>query len=124
MSAGDDASRSGKSGGERLCSVADLDATGAKGITLGEWPKAREFVVVDDGGTIRAYKNRCPHNSGTLETVPDRFLDADRANLVCSTHGARFRITDGFCIMGPCRGEALTQVAIVVVDGDVRLAVD
>ena len=108
--------------GERLCSLADLDATGAKGITLGEWPKAREFVVVRDGAAIRAYKNRCPHNSGTLETVPDRFLDAERENLVCSTHGARFRIADGHCISGPCRGEGLVEVAITVVDGEVRLA--
>ena len=109
------------SGGERLCSIADLEATGAKGITLGEWPKAREFVVVRDGDQIRAYKNRCPHNSGTLETVPDRFLDAGRENLVCSTHGARFRLADGLCITGPCRGEALTAVEIEIVAGEVRL---
>ena len=107
--------------GERLCGLADLAATGAKGITLGEWPDAREFIVVCDGETIRAYKNRCPHNSGTLETVPDRFLDADREHLVCSTHGARFRIEDGTCISGPCRGEGLTVVAITVIAGEVCL---
>ena len=38
--------------GERLCGLTDLEATGAKGITLGEWPKAREFVVVRDGDQI------------------------------------------------------------------------
>ena len=115
---------SGDSGGDRLCAVAELDATGAKGITLGEWPKAREFIVVRDGDTIRAYKNRCPHNSGTLETVPDRFLDEDRANLVCSTHGARFRVSDGYCISGPCRGEGLIGVAVLIADGWIQLAAD
>ena len=74
-----------------------------------------------DGAAIRAFKNRCPHNSGTLETVPDRFLDADRESLVCSTHGARFRITDGLCTSGPCRGEGLTVVAITIIGGEVRL---
>ena len=108
--------------GERLCGLTDLEATGAKGITLGEWPKSREFVVVRDGDQIRAYKNRCPHNSGTLETVPDRFLDATRENLGCSTHGARFRIADGYCISGPCLGEALIAVEIEVEGGEVRLA--
>ena len=116
-----DAAPSGVPSGERLCSLAELEATGAKGITLGEWPKAREFIVVRDGEAVRAYRNRCPHNSGTLETVPDRFLDADRAHLVCSTHGARFRIEDGLCVSGPCRGEALTAVAIAVVAGEVCL---
>ena len=111
----------GVSEGERLCGLDDLEATGAKGITLGEWPKAREFIVVRDGAQVRAFKNRCPHNSGTLETVPDRFFDADRENLVCSTHGARFRVADGVCISGPCRGEALTKVEIEIVGGDVRL---
>ena len=107
---------------ERLCRLGDLDATGAKGVTLGEWPTAREFVVVRDGEAIRAFRNCCPHNSGTLETVPDRFLDEGRENFVCSTHGARFRIEDGLCISGPCRGESLTAVAIVIAGGEVRLA--
>lgn len=104
-----------------LCKLGDLDATGAKGVTLGEWPQAREFVVVRDGAAIRAYRNRCPHNSGTLETVPDRFFDAEREHLVCSTHGARFRVSDGMCIFGPCRGDELTAVAIQVVGDEVRL---
>ena len=102
--------------GEQLCSVTELAATGAKGITLGVWPKAREFIVVRDGPAIRVYKNRCPHNFGTLETVPDRFLDADREHLVCSTHGARFRVSDGLCISGPCRGEGLAVVDIAIVN--------
>ena len=104
-----------------LCKLGDLDATGAKGVTLGEWPQAREFVVVRDGAAIRAYRNRCPHNSGTLETVPDRFFDAEREHLVCSTHGARFRVSDGMCIFGPCRGDELMAVAIQVVGDEVRL---
>ena len=33
---------------------------------------------------------------------------ADR--IVCSTHGAEFRIEDGLCIGGPCRGDRLESV--------------
>jgi len=40
----------------------------------------------------------------------------------CSTHGARFRIADGYCVAGPCRGERLSAVAVRVEDGVVRLA--
>ena len=35
--------------------------------------------------------------------------------------GARFRISDGTCISGPCRGDALASVAIEVTGGEVRL---
>jgi nitrite reductase/ring-hydroxylating ferredoxin subunit len=57
-----------------------------------------------------------------LETFPDRFLDAERRHLVCSTHGARFAVTDGYCVSGPCRGAWLRQVAVEVLDGQIRLA--
>jgi nitrite reductase/ring-hydroxylating ferredoxin subunit len=52
--------------GTRLCSLADLAATGAKGVTLGVWPQARDIVVVRDGNAVRAYANRCPHLLTTL----------------------------------------------------------
>ena len=34
--------------------------------------------------------------------MPDRFLSADGSLIVCATHGAEFRITDGECLRGPC----------------------
>ncbi len=107
--------------GTLLCRLGDLAATGARGVTLGEWPKARNIVVVQDGEHVRAFENRCPHLMATLETVPDRFLDAAREYLVCSTHGAQFRIGDGFCVSGPCRGEALPTVAIQVLGDEIRM---
>ena len=41
---------------------------------------------------------------------------------MCATHGARFRIEDGHCVAGPCRGARLTVVPISVRDGAVHLA--
>jgi nitrite reductase/ring-hydroxylating ferredoxin subunit len=105
-----------------LCRLADLDATGAKGVTLGVWPQSRDIVVVRDGAAVRAYVNRCPHRSTTLETVPDRFLDLERKHLICSTHGARFRIADGRCVSGPCLDLMLEGAAVAVRDGAVYLA--
>ena len=112
---------SGAGMGTRLCSLADLAATGAKGVTLGVWPQARDIVVVRDGSAVRAYANRCPHLLTTLETRPDRFLDETAEHLVCSTHGARFRVSDGVCVIGPCEGDRLEPVDIEVRDGEVRL---
>ncbi|MEE8263379.1 MAG: Rieske (2Fe-2S) protein, partial [Gammaproteobacteria bacterium] len=41
--------------------------------------------------------------------VPDQFLDETGNLLQCATHGALFRIEDGFCVAGPCTGASLTQ---------------
>ena len=108
--------------GPALCTLADLAATGAKGVSLGASTDPREIVVVATPAGPRAYANRCPHMYATLETFPDRFLDESREHLVCSTHGARFRIDDGDCVTGPCVGFGLEPVAVIL-DGDtIRLA--
>jgi nitrite reductase/ring-hydroxylating ferredoxin subunit len=102
-----------------LCRLADLDATGAKGVGLEVAGRWREIVVVRaTDGTIRAYNNRCPHLEVTLEARPDRFLDEHRDHLVCAMHGARFRVNDGVCVWGPCEGQGLATVDIEI-SGDV-----
>lgn len=100
-----------------LCRVGELDATGAKGVTLGEAPDWRDIVVLRCLAGIRAYENRCPHQRTTLETFPDRFLDESREIVICTMHGARFRSSDGECIFGPCKGQRLQPVAIRI-EGD------
>lgn len=106
-----------------LCRLADLDATGAKGIGLEHGARWREIVVVRaTDGTIRAYDNRCPHLELTLEARPDRFLDEHHTHLVCAMHGARFRVDDGVCVWGPCEGQSLPTVDIVIVGDVVMLA--
>ena len=109
------------------CRLADLEPTGARGVVLGEGPSARHIVVVvggggGDGALVRAYENSCPHLRMPLETVPDRFLDAERHYLVCSMHGARFAVADGYCVSGPCQGAWLRAVPVTVEGGEVRLA--
>ena len=105
-----------------LCALGDLERTGAKGVTVGRLPDVREIVVVRTVHGVAAYANRCPHMYSTLETFADRFLDEDRQHLVCSTHGARFRTTDGYCVAGPCRGHSLGRIGILIEGADVVLA--
>lgn len=105
-----------------LCTLIDLARTGAKGVTLGQPPNEREIVVVRTVEGVLAYANRCPHMYSTLDTFPDRFLDESREHLMCSTHGARFRIADGLCIIGPCEGHSLEHVDVVIDGSDILLA--
>src|SRR5919199_2022683 len=82
------------------------------------------LFAVKKGGVVRVYVNSCPHVGLPLEMLPHRFLDAKRQTIICSAHGARFRIEDGVCITGPCMGEALEAVPVRIVDGQVVVPAD
>ena len=86
------------------------------------------FTLIDpDGGFIRqgeqvhGYVNVCPHTASPLDWVENQFMSLDKSHIMCATHGAEFRIEDGFCVMGPCRGQSLDSISVSVRDGDVVL---
>lgn len=80
------------------------------------------MFVVRKGDNVFGYVNICPHARTPLDWTPDQFMTHDKTNLMCATHGAQFRIEDGFCIAGPCLGLSLTPVPIEVSSGDVVIA--
>ncbi len=100
--------------GERvLCRLADLPEGESRGFP----PVAGAFTglfAIRRGERVFVYVNSCPHIGLPLDPAPDRFLDAKKTVIVCSAHGARFRIEDGECISGPCYGERLEAVAVRV----------
>jgi len=108
--------------GGALCPLADLAEGVPRGLTASSSEGPLEILVMRQGGRLVAYLNRCPHRGTPLDWAPDRFLAPDGAHFQCSTHGARFRIADGYCVAGPCQGEKLRAVRLRVEDGMVRLA--
>jgi len=77
------------------------------------------MFVVRREDDVFGYVNICPHARTPLDWTPDQFLNRDRTNLLCATHGAQFRIHDGFCVAGPCPGASLSRVPIIVTNGEV-----
>lgn len=76
----------------------------------------RESIVIhctEQG--LRAWLNICPHQGRRLDYVPGKFL-IDGSTLVCAAHGATFRLDDGQCISGPCRGQSLREVSVRIAD--------
>ena len=69
------------------------------------------FIVPAETGVV-AYRNSCPHTGVNLEWRPDQFLDDGGEFIQCSTHGAKFRIHDGYCVFGPCNGRSLKSVCL------------
>lgn len=98
--------------GTIVCEAASVPEGEAKGFVFGEGAQRFELLVVRSGGRVFAYVNRCPHQGTPLDIWPSRIISEDRRELVCATHGARFRIEDGFCVGGPCAGDSLTRMTI------------
>jgi nitrite reductase/ring-hydroxylating ferredoxin subunit len=85
---------------------------------------ARKIIVVRKDGLLRAYLDACPHYDGTpMAWRTDEYLSGDRAHLACHSHGARFDVTTGICVLGPCLDQRLTAVQIRNVDGKIQALV-
>ena len=78
-------------------------------------------LAVRRGAQVFAYVNSCPHTGAPLDFQPGRFLSLDKTLIQCSTHGALFRIEDGFCLAGPCAGKSLERAGTAVAGGVVYL---
>jgi len=105
----------------RLCRLEEIAEPGSRGFRFGSGSESHAIFVVRHRGRVVAYENVCPHVGSPLDWAPDRFLDIERRFILCATHGALFRIEDGYCIEGPCAGKALTPVRVRVEDGEVYL---
>lgn len=86
--------------------------------TLPQGPES--LLLMRRGDEVRAFLNVCPHAGRRLDWAPGRFL-FDAGLLVCAAHGACFRVPDGHCVSGPCRGQSLTEVPLLLRDGAVHL---
>lgn len=75
------------------------------------------LVLRDLLGAPRAYLNQCQHLPVPLDGASREFLSADGRALECLTHGALYRLDDGVCFEGPCRGRALRAIELAV-EGD------
>ena len=101
----------------RLCRLDDIADGGSDGFVVETAAGRRALMAVRRGEKVHVYGNRCPHNRLPLDFTPGKFLTHDGAHILCSNHGALFRILDGFCIAGPCAGESLEEAAAVLRDG-------
>ncbi len=107
---------------EPLCRLEDILDGGAIAVEpLGV--AAISLLLLRQGEQVFAYENACPHAGQRLDWSPGKFL-FDNGLLVCTAHGACFKIADGICVSGPCRGESLQAVAVEIRSGEVTLARD
>ena len=115
--------------GTPLCTPRKIEPGKAKVFSFGKGNQSFEMFVVRkpknvflpdrcqglDG--LFAYVNKCPHTYSPLDWKPGTFFNSTNEALQCSTHGALFRIYDGFCFSGPCNGKYLEPINIFLKKG-------
>ena len=104
-----------------ICPLNQIPDGGSLGFTVGEgdWPLRGFLVRTRD--EVKAYVNRCPHARHPLNLRPNGFLTQDASLILCSSHGALFEKSTGYCVAGPCAGQSLEPIQIQVVEGYVLL---
>ncbi len=101
----------------QLCAQSELLEGCARG-----FPEHGIFIVRHTG-QVYAWRDACPHYGDTpLAWRRDAYLNVDGTRIVCAAHGAQFEPDTGLCIIGPCLGQALIRVPIVLTDkGQIEL---
>ena len=106
--------------------VSTLDASALTGESLprGVRPGDEVFAgfVLRLGERAIGYIDSCPHVGWPLAFLGDLYLTRAKDKILCSGHGALFRLEDGVCVVGPCAGDRLADWPVEVVDGTVVTA--
>jgi nitrite reductase/ring-hydroxylating ferredoxin subunit len=100
--------------GAYLCALDDLPDPGSRGFIYREGEALFLGFVVRRGDTVQGYVDSCPHAGMPLALLPNRYLTREGDLILCSSHGALFRPTDGRCVGGPCAGKSLTPWPVIV----------
>lgn len=78
--------------------------------------------MVHRGEAVFGYVDVCPHAGSPLANPVGRFLTREGDLILCTAHGALFRIEDGVATSGPCAGDRLERWDVGVRDGVVLTA--
>lgn len=84
-------------------------------------PDGTAAFLVRRGEGFVAYENRCPHWGVDLDLGFGDFVDPRTDLIACRNHLAEFDPDTGLCVSGPCVGERLRPLEVVVEASRVRV---
>jgi len=105
----------------KLCHVSDISDPGSKEFSIQSGRKTIDLFVAHKDSQFYAYINSCPHTGATLNWQEDQFLDMDSAFIHCSVHDALFEIDSGYCVSGPCSGQSMQELELIIENQEIYL---
>lgn len=102
-----------------LCDLNELEENTALGFAADVTKTDVDIFIVKKNNFVYGYINSCPHTGAPLEWMPNQFLSLDTKSIQCSLHGARFSISEGKCLYGPCNGQSLTTIRLLIKDNKI-----
>ena len=107
---------------QKICDLASLSELSCKQFTVKSDLSERDAFLIYFQGQCYAYENSCPHTGVNLNWQEEQFFSVDGLYLQCSLHGALFQPANGACIYGPCKGQNLKRLGILIENNAVFVA--
>lgn len=107
---------------QEICHIDELNRTFCKEFKVEKKGLEKEAFLISFNNHYYAYINSCPHTGVNLNWQDEQFLNYEGDYVQCSLHGALFKPSNGECIYGPCLGQYLTKLDIVIEDSIVYLS--
>jgi len=99
----------------KILKISDLSVSQCQTLDIPYKNSIFELLVVCFApDKIAAYLNHCPHTGVNLNWQQNQCFDYSQRYLACSVHGALFQPDDGKCIYGPCVGQSLVAVELII----------
>lgn len=108
-----------------LTTVETVEDEGSWLFTAGDaFDSAEEVLIVpcSDGPRVRAWVNRCTHESQRLDRGMGAVIRDD--GIVCPKHGSMFDTCSGHCDNGEAADTTLPEVEVTVEEGSIYLTDD
>ena len=107
---------------QEICNLSSLEESSCQEFVVKNGVLEKDAFLIYFNKCCYAYENSCPHTGVTLNWQAGQFFSLDGRYIQCSLHGALFDPVKGTCIQGPCRGETLKEISIVVENNTVYLS--
>lgn len=99
---------------QKICEIKSLAEGSAKEFLVKRDDFEKDAFLIHFKQGYYAYENSCPHTGVSLNWQKEQFFSFDGCFLQCSLHGALFEPNSGECIRGPCLGERLKAINILI----------